>query len=84
MKLKYTCYKCGRKDEIEADYFIPGVSGRLGMEDGSVRTYADPTEPRLCKLCFADMLEKINITGNQCPLTNNELINLEAELKGEN
>lgn len=53
MKQTFKCRECGNKFEIEADYFIPGVSGQLVDHDGTLRTFVDPTNDKLCDVCVA-------------------------------
>ena len=51
MKQTFKCRECGNEFEIEADYFIPGVSGQLVDRGGVLRKFVDPTNDKLCDVC---------------------------------
>lgn len=51
MKQIFKCSQCGTEFEIEADNFIPGISGQLVDDEGIVHTFVDPTEDHLCDIC---------------------------------
>lgn len=52
MKRVFKCHKCGQEIEIEADYFVPGVSGQLVDTNGVLCTFIDPTNDHLCDICL--------------------------------
>lgn len=51
MKHIFKCRECGQEFEVEADYFIPGVSGQLVDANGVLRKLVDPTDDKLCDIC---------------------------------
>lgn len=53
MKQIFKCRECGNEFEIEADYFIPGVSGQLVDANGVLCKFVDPTNDMLCDTCVA-------------------------------
>ena len=63
MKRLFTC-KCGTKFEIEADHFIPGVSGTVVTSDGVRHEYVDPTDDHLCPACiYIAFMESAELGG---------------------
>jgi hypothetical protein len=50
-KRKFNCAECGDEFEVEADHFIPGISGTIVTSDGVKHTFIDPTEDHLCPAC---------------------------------
>ena len=67
MKQTFACSQCGRDVEIEADYFVPGVTGRIVGSDGVVHTFVDPTDEHLCDICLYIELRRsfYNIVGEE-------------------
>ena len=67
MKQTIKCSKCGIEFEIEADYFIPGVSGQLVDDDGVMRKFVDPTDDHLCPVClYFELRESLaSIVGDE-------------------
>ena len=67
MKQTFKCSKCGLDVEIEADYFIPGVSGQLVDHDGVLRKFVDPTNDHLCNVCVYFSLREslVDIYGDE-------------------
>ena len=53
MKRIFKCSQCGDEIEIEADHFIPGVSGQLVDDNGVIHTFVDPTSDKTCDICVA-------------------------------
>lgn len=66
MKREFTCATCNKNFEIEADKFIPGVSGDLYTNDGGHIRYVDPTTEHICPRCvsrwYDDFLEQLGET----------------------
>ena len=63
MKKTFTC-KCGVKFDVEADHFIPGVSGTVVTSDGVKHEYIDPTGEHLCPACiYIQLLESAEMLG---------------------
>jgi hypothetical protein len=57
-KQTFKCVKCGDEFEIEADHFIPGVSGRLYDGKGTLLVFVDPTENHKCAACvYMELVE---------------------------
>lgn len=53
MRREFTCDQCGKKFEIEAEVFEPGISGDIYTSDGKHVRYVDPTAERSCPKCVA-------------------------------
>lgn len=56
MKRTFKCQKCGNEFEIEADYFVPGISGTVVLSNGVRRDYVDPTGDHTCPDCIKEAL----------------------------
>ena len=56
MKRMFSCSKCGLEFEVEADYFIPGISGTAIVNGGVRREYVDPTTDKFCLACIYEQL----------------------------
>lgn len=54
----FNCNRCGQPHVVEADYFLPGISGYVAQE-GKQITFVDPTEPSYCASCTQEMLEDL-------------------------
>ena len=64
MKRNFTCCKCGTEFEIEADHFIPGISGTVVTSNGTKHTYVDPTNDHKCLACiYEELLESSERLG---------------------
>lgn len=64
MKRIFTCCKCGIDFEIEADHFIPGVSGTVVTSEGVKHEYVDPTGDHKCMACiYIELLESAEQLG---------------------
>lgn len=53
MVREFTCRQCGKKFNVEAEVFEPGVSGDIYTSDGKHLRYVDPTVKRSCSSCTA-------------------------------
>lgn len=64
MKQLFKCSRCGDEFEIEADYFMAGISGQLVDGDGVMRTFVDPTEDHMCPACvYISLVESAREMG---------------------
>ena len=52
MKRIFNCCKCDAEFEVEADHFIPGISGTIVDSKGVLHTYADPLADHKCMVCI--------------------------------
>lgn len=74
MKRAFKCSKCGDEFEIEADHFVPGVSGTIVTSDGVKHEYVDPTGDHKCLACVYETLfpflnKKVRVSfGDDDPL----------------
>ena len=50
--IEVTCATCGVKFTAEADYFIPGISGRMVNNKGEELIFIDPKGEHHCKNCI--------------------------------
>lgn len=57
MVREFTCTQCGKKFNIEAEVFEPGVSGNIYTSDGKHIRYVDPTAERSCPECVSRWYE---------------------------
>lgn len=64
MKRNFTCCKCGMVFEMEADYFVPGISGTVTMSNGRHVRYIDPSGDHKCMACiYIELLESAEQLG---------------------
>ena len=56
---EFICPVCGKTHRIDADYFIPGVSGITIDDSGKPVLFVDPNEPQACKACVDAVLAEL-------------------------
>lgn len=56
MKRIFACTKCGSEFEVDADHFIPGISGTLVGNDGVIHSFVDPTTDKYCIACVYEQI----------------------------
>lgn len=54
MVREFICKQCGKKFNVEAEVFEPGVSGNIYTSDGKHIRYVDPTAEHTCPRCIAN------------------------------
>ena len=54
MVREFICKQCGKKFNVEAEVFEPGVSGDIYTSDGKHVRYVDPTVKQTCPRCTAN------------------------------
>lgn len=58
MVREFTCNQCGKKFDVEAEVFEPGVTGNIYTTDGKYIRYVDPTAERSCPRCVSRWYEE--------------------------
>lgn len=58
-KRTFKCPDCGVEFELEADAFIPGVSGVMYNGDDTPFNFIDPTDEHRCQTCHYFYVERL-------------------------
>lgn len=64
--IELTCATCGVKFTAEADYFIPGISGRMTNRKGEELIFIDPKDEHHCKNCIDKVLNHLKKGDRTC------------------